>query len=217
MTEEHNINKNKETPVANDPRPKKYVSNSGIVILALYLIGLGIFIIYGLIAFWPPASSIDTNDLNYTNVEFLSSSFEISNEVRLILLVALSGALGSLIHAFRSFFWYVGNREFVRSWILMYIFLPFIGSSLGLIFYFVLRGGLFSTQASVESANPFGFTGLAGLVGMFSNQAALKLQEIAETMFSTQESTAGKDHVSSKEQASLEDSQSEPETEENNE
>ena len=77
----------------------------------------------------------------------------------------------------------------------MYFLLPFIGSSLSLIFYFVLRGGLFSPNATIDADSPFGFIGVAGLVGMFSNRAALKLQEIAESIFSTQESTKGKDNV----------------------
>lgn len=116
----------------------------------------------------------------------------------MIVLVLVAGALGSLLHGFRSLFWYVGNRAFVRSWILMYFLLPFVGSSLSLIFYFVIRGGLFSPTASVDATSPFGFIGLAGLVGMFSNRAALKLQEIAESVFSTNESTKGKDNVDAK-------------------
>ena len=80
----------------------------------------------------------------------------------------------------------------------MYFLLPFVGSSLSLIFYFVIRGGLFSPTASVDATSPFGFIGLAGLVGMFSNRAALKLQEIAESVFSTNESTKGKDNVDAK-------------------
>lgn len=64
-----------------------------------------------------------------------------------------------------------------------------------MIFYFVLRGGLFSPTASVDTTSPFGFVGMAGLVGMFSNRPALKLQEVAESIFSTKESTKGKDNV----------------------
>ena len=144
-------------------------------------------------------------------VGFMLWTFTVSAEVRLILLVIFTGALGSLVHGFRSLFWYVGNRAFALSWALMYLLLPFVGSSLSLLFYFVLRGGLFSPNATVDATSPFGFIGVAGLVGMFSNRAALKLQEIAESIFSTEESTKGKDNVDketlSTEQKSRKDSE----------
>jgi ABC-type thiamin/hydroxymethylpyrimidine transport system permease subunit len=50
--------------------------------------------------------------------------------MRMILIVIMAGALGSLVHAFRSLFWYVGNKAFAKNWILMYLLLPFIGSSM---------------------------------------------------------------------------------------
>ena len=66
----------------------------------------------------------------------------------------------------------------------MYVLLPFVGAALGLVFYLVIRGGFFSTQASVDETSPFGFAALAALVGMFSEQAVLKLKEVAETLLS---------------------------------
>ena len=167
-----------------------------ISVLTFYLVLLGIILFWGLVAFFPceivsdPATSTCSK-----SVGFMLWTFPVTNELRMIVLVFIAGALGSLVHGFRSLFWYVGNRAFVRSWILMYFLLPFVGSLLSLIFYFVIRGGLFSPNASVDATSPFGFIGVAGLVGMFSNRAALKLQEIAESIFSTKESTKGKDNV----------------------
>jgi hypothetical protein len=109
-------------------------------------------------------------------------NFTLSNEKRLLLLVILAGAVGSLVHGLRSFYWYVGNRELKPSWVPMYLVLPFSGSAIALLFYFVIRGGFFSPQASFVQTSPFGFAALGALVGMFSQQAALKLQEIAETI-----------------------------------
>jgi len=96
----------------------------------------------------------------------------------------MAGALSALVHALRSLYWYVGNRELVFSWLVMYILLPFVGATLGLVFYFVIRGGFFSPTATIEQTSPFGFAALAGLVGMFSEQAVLKLKEVAETLLS---------------------------------
>jgi hypothetical protein len=76
----------------------------------------------------------------------------------------------------------------------MYILLlPFVGSTLGLVFYFVIRGGFFSPEATTEPTSPFGFAALSGLVGMFSEEAMEKLQYVAETLLAP--TPAGADHV----------------------
>jgi hypothetical protein len=109
------------------------------------------------------------------------------DEQRLLLIVVLAGALGSLVHGLRSVYWYVGNRTLVRSWLGMYLLLPLAGGALGLIFYLVIRGGFFSPQASFEQTSPFGFAAFAALIGMFSQQAVLKLQTVAETLLTKPE------------------------------
>lgn len=179
--------------------PKKQIAiRLSVAFLAIYQVVLGIVLFWALLAFFPTMATGTPAVPAKARVGFMFWTFAVSDEMRMILLVIFTGALGSLVHGFRSLFWYVGNRAFALSWTLMYLLLPFIGSSLSLIFYFVLRGGLFSPSATVDATSPFGFIGVAGLVGMFSNRAALKLQEIAESIFSTEESTKGKDNVDQK-------------------
>lgn len=113
-------------------------------------------------------------------------------ETRLLLLVMLAGALGSSMHSLRSLYWYTGNRMMVWSWVAFYLLLPLTGAMLATIFYFVVRGGFFSSQASFDTTSPFGFAALSALVGLFSPQATLKLKEVAETIFSKPE--AGSDN-----------------------
>jgi hypothetical protein len=108
--------------------------------------------------------------------------FEIWDEVRLLLIVILAGALGSLVHTVRSVYWYVGNRKLKWSWLAKYLLQPFAGSALAMIFYVVVRGGFFSPQTTFENTSPFGFAALAALVGLFSEQAVLKLKTVAETV-----------------------------------
>ena len=115
---------------------------------------------------------------------FFGRQFKLWDEQQLILLVLLAGALGSILHSLRSVYWYIGNRSLVRSWMAMYIVLPFAGSTLALIFYLVIRGGFFSPQSKFEQTSPFGFAAFAALIGMFSPQAVLKLREVAETLLS---------------------------------
>ena len=160
-----------------------------VVVITIYFITLGAFLVYNLISLWPGTATASE-----------------SSEIQMIQIVLSAGALGSLVHGFRSLFWYVGNRAFATSWSLMYFLLPFVGASLSLVFYFVLRGGLFSPQASINATSPFGFAGISGLVGMFSNNAALKLQEIADSIFTTKRlSTKGEDSVDPKKPDSIDE------------
>lgn len=115
-------------------------------------------------------------------VIFLGRQFKLWDEQRLLLLVLLAGALGSILHDLRSVYWYIGNRSLVKSWLAMYLVLPFAGATLALIFYLVIRGGFFSPQSSFQQTSPFGFAAFAALIGMFSPQAVLKLREVAETL-----------------------------------
>ena len=156
----------------------------GITLICVYLICLSLFLIYGLIQFWPPAAVEGAQSTVPSPIRFLLWEITVSDEIRLIIIVALTGALGGLVHALRSLYWYVGNRALVLSWLIKYILLPFVGSTLGLVFYFVIRAGFFSPEATIRETSPFGFAALSGLVGMFSEQAVLKLKEMAETLLS---------------------------------
>lgn len=94
------------------------------------------------------------------------------------LMVVLAGALGGTLHALRSLFWYTGNRDLRVSWLPMYFVLPINGAAVAAIFYLVFLAGLFT----VEGTSTYLFIGIAGLVGMFSSQAAAKLKKIAEAL-----------------------------------
>jgi hypothetical protein len=107
-------------------------------------------------------------------------------EVRLLILVAVAGALGSFIHLATSYANYLGNRQLVSSWKWWYILRPFIGSALAAIIYFAARGGLLSGVAGAGDLSPYGITALAGLTGMFSKQATDKLREVFENLFKTE-------------------------------
>jgi len=118
-------------------------------------------------------------------VHFLGRTFQVRREARLFLVVALTGALGGLVHALRSLVWYTGNRNLKYSWLLTYSLQPFIGAALATITYVVLRGGLVvvTSQAGADVANPFGFAAFGGLVGLFSVQATEWLKRVFEQVF----------------------------------
>lgn len=167
-----------------DPRA---VGPIAILGLMLYLVAFSAVLLYGLIRFWPATQSGDPTQ----QLDLLLAQVAVSDEVRLLLIVAMAGALGAMVHTLRSFYWYVGNRTLLWSWVAKYMLLPVVGATLSLVFYLVVRGGFFSTEATVDTTSPFGFAALSGLVGMFSEQAVLKLKRVAETMLEAPE--AGKD------------------------
>jgi len=169
------------SPAESPPVPEA-VGTLGTALLVMYLILCSIGLLYGLVQLWPTPAPAGAEPNALIPVFQLFGTIYITPEQQLLLIVALSGALGALVHALRSLYWYVGNRALVRSWAAMYVLLPFIGTTLALIFYLVIRGGFFSPQATVQQTSPFGFAALAGLVGMFSPQAVLKLKDVAETI-----------------------------------
>ena len=136
-------------------------------------------------------ASVRVQQLDGSEVSFVVWSFRVGEETRLFLLVVCAGALGSLVHGLRSIYWYVGNRDLIWSWVPKYLIQPFGASVLAVVFYLVIRGGFFSADAGSQHTSPFGFMALSAMVGMFSEQAVLKLKEIAETLLS--KPPAGKD------------------------
>lgn len=163
-------------------RGTSHVGPIGVVLITAYLILFSVFLLYSLVQSWPSPPPAGGTAPTSSPVPFLFWTFSTSDEVRLLIVVALAGALGGQVHALRSLYWYIGHRALVLSWLAMYILLPFVGTTLGLVFYLVVRGGFFAPQATVEHTSPFGFAALASLVGMFSEQAVLKLKQVAETL-----------------------------------
>ena len=149
--------------------------------MTAYLAAIGLFLSYVLFEIWRSGIVVDGQESIRLFGDFIS--FGASSEVRLILLVMVVGALGGYIHTANSFVAFVGNRQIYTSWVWGYILRPFIGVALALIFYFLIRGGLFSAGAGAESISPFGIAAMAGLVGMFSQKATDKLREVADSLF----------------------------------
>lgn len=176
---------------------KKPVTTAGIISMMAYLIIFSGFLLYSIILFWPSLPLSEAANSNQS-ITFLFSTFSITGEKSTILIVIFSGALGSLVHTLRSFYRYVGNRELVWSWLAMYIMLPFVGATLGLVFYLIVRGGFFTSQVTAQQTNPFGFMAMSALAGLFSEQTILKLKQVAETLLTNRE--VGKNPISDEQQ-----------------
>lgn len=168
-----------------------FVPRSVVVLLPIITTIFAALVLYSLWTFWPktgPGGKLH----QVQSVTYFGWTHKISVEILLFLVVALAGALGGLIHTIRSASWYVGNRKLRWSWLPFNLMLPVVGALAGTVFYLVLRAGLFSPSSSVTTVSPFGFTAVAVLAGLFSEQAMEKLKDVAGQLFS--EAPSGDDH-----------------------
>jgi hypothetical protein len=150
--------------------------------LVLYLISLSIIFIVCIsflinFNFTPVPSGIGYQDT------FFGRSY-LSLNMQLLLLGILSGALGSLIHGIKSLADFLGNRTAKTSWFWFYVTRPFMGGSLALIFYAVIRGGIMGgTPADASAVNPYGVVAIC---------ASQKLSQVFDTMFTTDDTRKDK-------------------------
>jgi len=152
-----------------------FVRAAGATSLSILVIALLALTVYALIALWPPSANAGA-----ATSHILRIRLTLGSDQRLFIIVALAGALGGLIHSGRSLYEFVGSRSLRRSWMLMYLSLPFIGGGLAVIFYLILRGGLVTGTSG--QVNYFGFAAIAAMVGLFSPQAVEKLKQVFNTV-----------------------------------
>jgi hypothetical protein len=190
----------KDTSEAPEAPGEAPVSPGGVRLLSAAGIILGVLLLYSLWTFWPSQPvQTGTGSPPPQTVNYFGWTFSLARETQLFLVVAIAGALGGLIHSIRSIAWYVGNRSFRWSWVPFTMSLPVVGALGGTVFYLVLRAGLFSPSTSAEQASPFGFAAIAVLVGLFSEEALEKLQQLASNLFA--ERRKGEDHIEAKEES----------------
>jgi hypothetical protein len=163
---------------------RKPVSGWWVVILTLFLGLQAIVLLTLLLVTWPPSYEGTVTAPPNTQFTLGGTSYTVTREQSLLLMVALAGAVGAMGHVLRSFFRYAGDRKLVWSWVPSYVLIPFVGALMATITYIVLRAG-FIGVAGGSLGNPFGFAAVALLVGLFSAQAVEKLKKIFEEIFTT--------------------------------
>ncbi|WP_172295719.1 hypothetical protein [Pseudoruegeria sp. HB172150] len=125
---------------------------------------------------------------------------ELPTEPRTMLIILLAGGIGSAVYVATSFSSFVGNRTFQSSWGWWYFLRLPIGMGLALIFYLLVRSGLDNPLTEVENTadmptGPFGLAAIAAMAGMFSKQAADKLNDLFETLFRSDENAKRADKL----------------------
>jgi len=119
-----------------------------------------------------------------------SDTFLGSGEFRYLTITIFAAGIGSMITTILGYLKHASvDQDFDPAFSPWYIARPIMGVLLGVVFYFVLKGGLLATipdAANVE-INEFGLAGLGGLVGLFSKNAIEKLREIFNVLFRTED------------------------------
>lgn len=185
--------KRNDTPPPTPPESPESLRRSRKVKIAIaaYLFVCFVLLIIIAAQIWPDHTLFSAPSAETTKTYFLFFEIQIPDEIRLILLVAIFGAMGSMVHALRSFNWHVVIKgPWTTSWLLRYILQPPTGAAIALVFYAIVRGGFYSPSGSSAAADqtqtgdplPWVFAALAAIVGMFKEQAASKLKDIAEAV-----------------------------------
>jgi hypothetical protein len=164
------------------PHGASFTGWAGAVVAVAIQALLTASLVYMIIAFFP--------DKGFKTVNYFGANLTLGRDTLLFIVVLAAGALGGSAHSMRSLFWYFGNANLRRRWMLMYTGLPFVGGLLALFFYLLLRGGLLASQNGAADLNPYGFTAVGAVVGLFSEQAAEMLLKVFSTMFSATPSGA---------------------------
>lgn len=166
-----------------DNGPRYYLS------IFVYNIVLFVLLLYLLAGIWP--NSVPNQPLNQSinhwptneTVSVFTHSFTLSGEVTILLIAMIMGALGAVVYTSTALVTRVANKEFDSHWALWYIVHPPLGSSLAVVFYLLLRGGLVNLSVSAGGLNLYGVAAVSGMVGLSSKEATQKLKELFKTLF----------------------------------
>lgn len=180
------------------------ISEPAIAGLGVLYILIAVLACYVLVAVWPSAELTEIKGTNGVlvlvpvetpegravwkdTIDIFRWSFrQVDVDLRLFMLVIVSGVLGAFVHSATSFADYVGNQRLTRSWVLWLLLRIPIGGVLAIIVYLLIRGGLLVGSSGATALQPFGVGGIAAMTGLFSKQATDKLREVFDTLFRTE-------------------------------
>jgi hypothetical protein len=175
----------RDDPAVAQPADRLATENA-ILALGIGLLILFLILVYFLLTLWF-AHPLDSKTADPDAIKWFGTNwgFYITSETRLLLLIMVTGALGSFIHTATSFADFVGNQKLSGSWVWWYILRPFIGMTLAAMVYVTIRAGFVTAGGQTNTINLYGVVAMAGMVGMFAKQATDKLSEVFDTLFKT--------------------------------
>ena len=135
-------------------------------IATIYLSTVSLVMLAVLLYVWP--TSVSTNPIA---------------DPLVILLAALAGGLGGAVYATFSMIYHLGDGSTESSYVLWYFMRPVIGLVLGVVVFFVVRGGLLVITVSQVDLNLYGVAGISALAGISARQMMTKLREVLNSIF----------------------------------
>ena len=178
-TIESHANRAPPAVVCERPMPPREVAALGAAFMTF-----GALLFTQLLAIWPAVFAATSGDpAPRTTVLFGVKHVVFHPEVALLLMVAITGSLGSLVEVIRGFTKHAGRDDLSRRWEWWYGLRPVQGATLALIVYFALRGGLLGADSTTSALSPYGLAAFAGLTGLFTRHAVSKLSAVFDTLF----------------------------------
>jgi len=152
--------------------------------LGLLLLALGCVLLYSLTALWPATQAAVSEGMPPSGpagpVDWFGGTYTPSSETDMLLLVILTGALGSYLHAIVSFADHAGNMTLREHWVWWYLARVLVGASLAVLVYLVIRGLLFESNELSGVGNAAGIAAMSGLAGLCARQATDWLRALVD-------------------------------------
>jgi hypothetical protein len=135
----------------------------------------------------PQAGDIKTPDLSEPSHYSRGLATVLREDVLHLLLVLTMGVMGGTLYGMLGFCLHLALDDFKPQWNCWYLFRPFLGAGLALLVHLAIRGGFLTLSNQEISLSLYSTAALAGLCGMFSEQASKKLAEVFRTLFRTED------------------------------
>ena len=122
-------------------------------------------------------------------LDWLFSATNDQENVAAALVTTFAAGIGAAVTAILGYLKHASElKDFDEAYMPWFVARPVLGMLLGLIFYFVVKGGLLATMPGEGDAelNLWAMAGIGALVGLFSKNAIEKLRELFNTLFNTE-------------------------------
>lgn len=100
----------------------------------------------------------------------------------LFLAVLAAGVIGGSVYSLRVHTRHVGTGAYHPRWWQWNASRPFLSGALAILFFFLIRAG-FVEDGKLSGLKPEGFIAIAGLVGLFTDEAWAKIRHVSEAVF----------------------------------
>jgi len=153
--------------------------------LAVYTAVLFSIAMWLLVSVWPRTQmEYNLTMARTVSIAGIGTSFSIGPETLILIAMILSGTIGACVFSAFAISHHLGQfKDFDKSWTAWYILRPFIGAGLAVIVNLLIRSSVFNIGSDARSLNIVGLSGIAALVGLFSEDVVRKLNKVSDEIF----------------------------------